>query len=123
MGLRRTRRRRDDNRAADRITAALALIRQTDERWHGLALWPSHSGMDRDAELLDRLAAQAAGPAGAPPGRGAGRTALQIATLRATLRPRWVKPLLPARRAACRKFPGLSKPAFSAAIRHIADLW
>ena len=33
-----------------------------------------------------------------------------------------MKPLLPARRAACRKFPGLSKPAFSAAIRRIADL-
>jgi hypothetical protein len=59
MGLRPTRRRCDDNRTADRITAALALIRQTDERWHGLAVWLSHSGMDRDAELLDRLAARA----------------------------------------------------------------
>jgi hypothetical protein len=39
---------------------ALEMIRQTDERWHGLAVWLSRSGMDRDAELLDRLAARAA---------------------------------------------------------------
>jgi hypothetical protein len=38
----------------------LALIRQSDERWHGLAVWRSRSGMDRDAELLDQLAARAA---------------------------------------------------------------
>ena len=44
----------------DRIAAALALIRQSDESWHGLAVWLSRSGMDRDAELLDRLAARAA---------------------------------------------------------------
>jgi hypothetical protein len=37
----------------------LALIRQTDERWHGPARFLAHSGMDRDAELLDRLAARA----------------------------------------------------------------
>jgi hypothetical protein len=59
MGLRRSRRRYDDHRTSDRITAALALIRQTDERWHGLAVWMSRSGMDRDAELLDKLAARA----------------------------------------------------------------
>ena len=55
IGGRRERRRCDD-RTADRIAAALALIRQTDEHWHGLAVWLSRSGMDRDAELLDRLA-------------------------------------------------------------------
>jgi hypothetical protein len=59
MGLRRTRRRQDDHRTADRIAAALALIRQTDERWHGLAVWMSHSGMAQDAELLDKLAQRA----------------------------------------------------------------
>jgi hypothetical protein len=59
MGMRPTRRRQDDQRTADRIAAALALIRQTDERWHGLAVWLSRSGMDRDAELLDRLANRA----------------------------------------------------------------
>src|SRR3954447_18824345 len=58
IGGRRERRRCDD-RTADRIAAALALIRQTDEHWHGLAVWLSRSGMDRDAELLDRLAARA----------------------------------------------------------------
>jgi hypothetical protein len=35
------------------------LIRQTDERWHSLAVWLSRSGMDRDSELLDRLTARA----------------------------------------------------------------
>jgi hypothetical protein len=59
MGMRPTRRRLDDNRASDRITAALALIRQTDERWHGLAVWLSRAGMDRDSDLLDRLANRA----------------------------------------------------------------
>jgi hypothetical protein len=38
----------------------LALIRQSAEHRHGLAVWLSHSGMDRDADLLDRLAARAA---------------------------------------------------------------
>jgi hypothetical protein len=57
MGRRRERRRQDNPRS-DRIAAALALIRQTDEHWHGLAVWLSHSGMDRDADLLDRLAAR-----------------------------------------------------------------
>jgi hypothetical protein len=69
--MRPTRRRWDDQRAADRIAAALALIRQTDESWHGLAVWLSRSGMDRDAELLGG----AGGPDGAGravPGRGAG---------------------------------------------------
>jgi hypothetical protein len=51
--------RRQDVRTADQIAPALALIRQSDERWHGLTVWLSHSGMDRDAELLDRLAARA----------------------------------------------------------------
>jgi hypothetical protein len=59
MGLRPSRRRYDDHRTADRIAAALALIRQTDERWHGLAVWLSRAGMDRDSDLLDRLAARA----------------------------------------------------------------
>jgi len=58
MGRRRERRRQDD-RTADRIAAALALIQQTDERWNGLARFLAHSGMDRDAELLDRLVARA----------------------------------------------------------------
>jgi hypothetical protein len=58
IGGRRERRRCDD-RTADRIAAALALIRQTDERWYGLALWLSRAGMDRDVELLDRLGARA----------------------------------------------------------------
>ena len=39
MGLRRSRRRYDDHRTADRIAAALALIKQSDESWHGLAVW------------------------------------------------------------------------------------
>jgi hypothetical protein len=34
----------------------LALIRRSDEHWHGLTVWLSHSGMDQDADLLDRLA-------------------------------------------------------------------
>jgi len=51
--------RRRDDQTADQIAAALALIRQSDERRHGLAVWLLHSGMDRDAELLDRLAARA----------------------------------------------------------------
>ena len=59
MGMRPTRRRQDDHRTADRIAAALALIRQTDEHWHGLAVWLSRAGMDRDVERLDRLAARA----------------------------------------------------------------
>ena len=59
MGMRPTRRRQDDQRTADRIAAALALIRQTDERWHGLAVWLSRAGMDRDSDLLDRLANRA----------------------------------------------------------------
>jgi hypothetical protein len=59
MGLRRSRRRYDDHRTADRIAAALALIRQSDERRHGLAVWLSHSGMDHDPDLLDKLAARA----------------------------------------------------------------
>jgi hypothetical protein len=58
MGRRRERRRRDDP-TADRIKAALEMIRVSDERWHGLAVWLSRSGMAQDAELLDRLAARA----------------------------------------------------------------
>jgi hypothetical protein len=34
---------------------ALELIRRSDERWHGLAKFLANTGMDRDAELLDRL--------------------------------------------------------------------
>lgn len=59
MGLRRSRRRYDDHRTADRIAMALEMIRRSDEHWHGLALWLSRSGMDRDADLLDRLANRA----------------------------------------------------------------
>jgi hypothetical protein len=59
MGLRRSRRRYDDHRTADRIAMALEMIRRSDEHWHGLAVWLSRSGMDRDAELLDKLAARA----------------------------------------------------------------
>ena len=58
MGKRRERCRQEDQ-TADRIAAALALIRQTDGSWHGLAVWLSRSGMDRDAELLGRLANRA----------------------------------------------------------------
>jgi hypothetical protein len=57
-GGRRERRKQED-RTADWITAALALIRQSDASWHSLAVWLSRSGMDRDAELLDRLANRA----------------------------------------------------------------
>ena len=57
---RRRQRRRWEDRTIDKIALALALIRQSNERWHGLAVWLSRSGMDRDAELLDRLAARAA---------------------------------------------------------------
>jgi hypothetical protein len=59
MGRRRERRKQDD-RAMDRIAMALEMIRRSDEHWHGLAVWLSRSGMDRDADLLDRLAARAA---------------------------------------------------------------
>jgi hypothetical protein len=59
MGRRRERR-RQENPTADRIAMALEMIRRSDEHWHGLAVWLSRSGMDRDAELLDRLAARAA---------------------------------------------------------------
>jgi hypothetical protein len=38
---------------------ALEMIRRSDEHWHGLAVWLSRSGMDRDAELFDRLANRA----------------------------------------------------------------
>ena len=38
---------------------ALEMIRRSDERWHGLAKFLANTGMDRDAELLDRLAARA----------------------------------------------------------------
>ena len=59
MGMRPTRRRQDDTRTADRIAMALEVIRQTDERWHGLAKFLAHSGMDHDEELVRRLAARA----------------------------------------------------------------
>jgi hypothetical protein len=38
---------------------ALEMIRRSDERWHGLAVWLSRAGMDRDSDLLDRLASRA----------------------------------------------------------------
>jgi hypothetical protein len=44
---------------ADKIAMALEVIRQTDERWHGLAKFLARSGMDKDEELLRRLAARA----------------------------------------------------------------
>jgi hypothetical protein len=59
MGRRRERRRRQDNPTAHRIAMALEMIRRSDERWHGLAKFLANTGMDRDAELLDRLAARA----------------------------------------------------------------
>jgi hypothetical protein len=59
MGRRRERR-RQDTPTSDRIAMALEMIRRSDEHWHGLAVWLSRSGMDRDAELLDRLAVRAA---------------------------------------------------------------
>ena len=59
MGMRPTRRRQDDHRAADRIAMALELIRRSGERWHGLAKFLANTGMDRDVELRDRLAARA----------------------------------------------------------------
>ena len=49
MGMRPTRRRQDDQRSADRIAAALALIRQSDERWHGLAVEGRHGSGLRSA--------------------------------------------------------------------------
>jgi hypothetical protein len=58
MGRRRERR-RQENPTADRIAAALALIEAADQQWVGLARWLSRAGLDRDAELLDRLAARA----------------------------------------------------------------
>jgi len=59
MGRRRERRRQDDP-TVDRIAIALEMIRRSDEPWHGLAKFLAHSGLDRDAELLARLAARAA---------------------------------------------------------------
>jgi hypothetical protein len=52
-------RQRERHRQDDRVAMALEMIRQTDARWYGLAVWLSRAGMDRDAELLDRLAARA----------------------------------------------------------------
>jgi hypothetical protein len=52
MALRSTRRRWDADRSADRIAMALEAIRQTDERWHGLAKFLAHTGLDRDEELV-----------------------------------------------------------------------
>ena len=92
-----------------------------DERWHRLAKYLAHSGMDRDAELLDRLANRAE-KARRERYRAEARAGRRYGSERYVTLPRWVKPLLPARRAAGRKFPRLSKPAFSVAIRRIADL-
>jgi hypothetical protein len=58
MGRRRERR-RWETPAEQKIAMALEMIRRTDERWHGLARFLAHTGMDRDVELLDRLAARA----------------------------------------------------------------
>jgi hypothetical protein len=59
MGLRPTRRRLDDNRAADRIAMARTLIRKADERLPGIAAYLARTGLDRDEELVRRLAARA----------------------------------------------------------------
>jgi hypothetical protein len=59
MGLRPTRRRLDDDRAADRAAMARALIQEADGRLHGLARFLERTGLDRDEELVRRLAARA----------------------------------------------------------------
>jgi hypothetical protein len=59
MGLRPTRRRLDDDRAADRTAMARALIQEADGRLHGLARCLAHAGLDRDEELVRRMAARA----------------------------------------------------------------
>src|SRR4051812_14760509 len=80
IGGRRERRRCDD-RTADRIAAALALIRQTDEHWHGLAIALWHGPGCRAARPLGGPGG-ADGPAGALPGRGDGQQAAGVLTPR-----------------------------------------
>jgi hypothetical protein len=45
--------------AADKIAMARAMIAEADQRWHGLARFLEHSGMDHNDELVGRLARQA----------------------------------------------------------------
>ena len=59
MGLRRTRRRWDAHRASDKVAMAMTLIEEVDQRWAGLARYLSNSGMDRDDDLITRLANRA----------------------------------------------------------------
>jgi hypothetical protein len=59
MGLRPTRRRLDDNRAADRIAMARTLIREADQRLPGIAAYLARTGLDHDEELVRRLVARA----------------------------------------------------------------
>jgi hypothetical protein len=58
-------RRRQENRAQATAKLALArpLIVEADQRWHGMARFLEHSGMDHNAELVGRLARRAGGPA------------------------------------------------------------
>jgi hypothetical protein len=58
MGMRRARR-RWETPAEAKIAMARMLIEEADRRWHGLARFLERSGMDRDAELVGRLAARA----------------------------------------------------------------
>lgn len=46
-------------RAEAKLAAAKALIVEADQRWHGMAAFLERSGMDRNAELVGRLAHRA----------------------------------------------------------------
>jgi hypothetical protein len=54
-------RHRQEGRAQTEAKLAMArtLIVEADQRWHGLARFLEHSGMDQNAELVGRLAARA----------------------------------------------------------------
>jgi hypothetical protein len=56
--MRRARRRWEGQTEA-KIAAARTLIVEADQRWHGLARFLEQSGMDRNDELVGRLAARA----------------------------------------------------------------
>ena len=58
MGKRRERRRWEDP-AADKIAAARAMIQEADQRLHGIVTFLERTGMDRDDELVRRLANRA----------------------------------------------------------------
>jgi hypothetical protein len=58
MGRRRERRRWEDP-AADKIAAARAMIQEADQRLHGIVTFLERTGMDRDDELVRRLANRA----------------------------------------------------------------